>query len=382
MTGPGIFYSRTHFNIINGHHPVFFSDRPPAFRFIDMNSYQRISTAFKKQETDRVPWTPLIGGASRRVYGAAFSEWSQDGEIVARSLMLAHDLLDFDVMLTTIDLNVEAADFGQKLRFSEDDPPEPDYSQPLIETPDDFLTKIRRFDPARGERMTEQIRACDVLASEKGKELPILGFVYGPLGVLSIMRGPEQLMADCIQYPEQVHHALVVITEVLEDYIRILAKTGIYGIWIETLFCARVMMNKKLWLDTEGVYVRRLASTARDCGLAVWAHSSGVGLYFDAHIETMAPEAISCAWVPDGCDSWPDAKEKWRDKVNIVGYVQPIKYLYLGNPDLVRNECRRVLEEMAPGGGFILAPGWEFPANASVLNARAMKEAVESYSRP
>ena len=195
-----------------------------------MNSFQRISKAIKKQEADRVPWTPLICGASRRIDGASFSEWSQDGEIVGRSLVMAHDLLDFDVLLTTIDLNVEAADFGQKLRFPEDDPPEPDYSSPLIAGPDDFLNKVRRFDPARGKRMTEQVKACDLMVNEKGRELPILGFVYGPLGVLSIMRGPEQLMADCIQYSEQVHQALAVITDVLEDYIRILAKTGLYGI--------------------------------------------------------------------------------------------------------------------------------------------------------
>ena len=110
-------------------------------------------------------------------------------------------------------------------------------------------------------------------------------------------------------------------------------------------------------------------------------HSSSVGFYLDAHMETMSPEAISCAWLPDSSSNWPETKEKYGDKICIIGHISPIQYLFLGTPEEVREECGKEIQELAQGGGFILAPGWEFPHNASLLNAKAMMEAVELYGR-
>ena len=345
-----------------------------------MNAHLRVEAALAGRETDRVPWTPLLGGAARRIYGATYSDWSQDGEIAALSFKQAYDLLDFDVLPVLIDLNVEAADFGVNVTYPVDEPSDPNFSRPLVGHPDEYFTKVRAFDPDRGKRMSEYRRTCELVVDMVGSRVPVLGFAYGPLGVLSIMRGPERLMDDCLRRPDAVDHALGVITDVLVDYLGLLARTGIHGLWVETLFCARVMMNRNLWQKTEGAYIRKMAEAARKHGLPIWAHSPGVGYYLDAHLEALDPVVMSSAWTPDGCETWTEAKKTWGGRVTLMGYLTPPRHIYLGSPDSVREECRRLINEMAPGGGFILAPGWEFPPNASILNALAMKEAVEIYS--
>jgi uroporphyrinogen decarboxylase len=50
-------------------------------------------------------------------------------------------------------------------------------------------------------------------------------------------------------------------------------------------------------------------------------------------------------------------------------------------PGELKAECRRHIETLGPGGGYILAPGCEFPGNASMLNYRALIEAAEEYGR-
>ena len=346
-----------------------------------MTPLERFMAAVQFKEADRVPCVPLICGASRRIYGCNYEEWSTNADIAAKSLLQAQELLGFDAILTELDLNVEAADLGQKTIFPLDDQACSDFQNSLIKKPEDYVTKVKPVDPSKTERMSEHIRMCDMLMNEGGNKVPIFGFVYGPLGVLSVLRGPELLFSDCMQYREEVQQALSVITDVLGDYIRALAKTGIHAIWMETLFGCQKQMSKKFWMETEGVHLKRLAGVIRECGLMLIAHSSGVDFYLDAHMETMAPDAISCAWLPDGFSDWPQVKQTCAGKVCIMGHVHPIECIYLGHPDEVRAECEKEIREMARGGGFVLAPGWEFPYNGSLLNAKAMMDAATLYGK-
>ena len=346
-----------------------------------MTPLERFMVAIQFKEADRVPCVPLICGASRRIYGCNYEEWSRSADIAAGALLQAQELLGFDAILTEIDLNVEASDLGQETLFFPDDQACSNFQNSFISKPDDYVTKIKPVDPSKTERMSQHIRMCDILVNEKGESVPVFGFVYGPLGVLSVMRGPELLFLDCIKYPEEVQHALSIITHVLGDYIRALSKTGIHAIWMETLFGCHKQMSKKLWLETEGVHLKRLAEVIRECGLRLIAHSSGVDFYLDAHMETMAPDAISCAWLPDGFSAWPQVKQTCAEKVCIMGHVHPIECLYLGRAEEVREECKNQIGEMARGGGYVLAPGWEFPYDASLLNAKAMMDAAVLYGK-
>ena len=59
----------------------------------------------------------------------------------------------------------------------------------------------------------------------------------------------------------------------------------------------------------------------------------------------------------------------------------PAKYMFLGTPEDVKAECKKQIDALAKGGGYILATGCEFPPNASLLNAIAMMDAAELYGK-
>jgi uroporphyrinogen decarboxylase len=110
-------------------------------------------------------------------------------------------------------------------------------------------------------------------------------------------------------------------------------------------------------------------------------HNCGNGIYFDVQMETMNPVAISFAYTPDDCQDMVEAKKKWGDKTCLCGYVNPATYMFLATPEVAKQECKRQIEELKQGGGFILATGCEFPPNGSLLNAIAMMEAAELYGK-
>ena len=121
-----------------------------------MTSLERIGTVLQGGIPDRVPAAPLICGASRRVYGCTYDEWSQDGELMAKSMIQAHDLIGFDGILGLVDLSVEAADLGQAMVYPMEDTAHPDYHNPFIASPDEY-SKIQRIDVAKAPRMQEVI---------------------------------------------------------------------------------------------------------------------------------------------------------------------------------------------------------------------------------
>lgn len=345
-----------------------------------MTPLERVATVLQGGIPDRVPAAPLVCGASRRVYGVTYEEWSQDGEIMAKSQIQAHDLIGYDGILGLVDLSVEAADFGQEMVYPVEDTAHPNYNNLLIQTPDDYY-KIEPVDPTKSPRMKEVLKYYDIVCNEKAATTPIMGFVYGPLGILNMMRGADNLFRDCYKNKEAVIHAEEIITDVMAEYIKAIAKTGCHAIVIDTLFASQSIMHKEMWKEIEGPFSKKLAEVTRENGMMFIVHNCGNGVYFDVQIEMMDPIAISCAYVPDDCTDWRDAKKKYGDKVTIIGYTNPAQFAFLGTPEEMKQECKREIEELAEGGRFILATGCEYPPNGSLLNAMSMMEAAELYGK-
>ncbi len=345
-----------------------------------MTGLERIGTVLSGGIPDRVPAAPLICGASRRVYGTTYAEWSQDGELAAKCMLQAQELVGFDGILGLVDLSVEAADFGQAMIYPLEDTAHPDYDNPFIAGPDDYA-KICRIDVAKAPRMQEMIKYMDIVCNERAKDTAIMGFVYGPLGILNMMRGAENLFKDCYKHPEEVIAAEAVITEVLVDFIKALGKTGVHAIVLDTLFASQSIMSKKMWNKMEAPFAKILADEIRANNMMVMVHNCGNGIYFDVQIEAMEPICISFAELTDDCETMAEVKEKWGKKTCLAGYVSPATYCFLGTPEDVKMECKKQIEELGKDGGFILATGCEFPPNGSLLNAIAMMEAAELYGK-
>ena len=107
-------------------------------------------------------------------------------------------------------------------------------------------------------------------------------------------------------------------------------------------------------------------------------HNCGQKIYFDAQIETMNPTAISFLYPPDDCADFQDCKAKYGDKVTLIGCVTPASAV-IGTDEEWDLECKNNIDAMAKGGGFMLATGCEYPANASFDRARRMVNIAKTY---
>ncbi len=74
-------------------------------------------------------------------------------------------------------------------------------------------------------------------------------------------------------------------------------------------------------------------------------------------------------------------KENYGDKITFCGAVDTHRVLPHGTPDEVRAEVRRVIQALAPGGGFMLGAVHTIMNDVPAENVLAMVDAVEEYGR-
>ena len=344
-----------------------------------MNSLERVSLILQHKEADHVPVYPLINSISRKYTGIDYATWCQDTDLCAESIIKATEDLDVDVICSLVDLSVEAADFGQPIEYPKDAAARPVHNDRIIKSIKDYA-KVEPINPRKTPRMSEHIRLCDILVKAKGKEKPVVAFVFGPLGVLSMMRGQQDMFMDLFDDPDSMHMALEAITQTLEEYCKALMETGVHAIMFDTLYASQSIMSKEMWDVMEGPYVERLANLVHDNGCMVMIHNCGTGIYFDVQIKRMRPQAISFLHIPDDCSSFAEAKEKYGHQTTLIGRIPP-SFIMSATPEEIEEECKKDIDTFKKNGGFILATGCEYPANASIENARVMVRTAKTYGR-
>lgn len=348
-------------------------------RFQKLTSIERVLTSMRHKEPDRVPVATLVCAGGRQVSGISFPEYAKDAEKAAQSFLDGLDFAGGDVVVLLLDLSVEASDLGQKLEYPENSTPRPDFNNHIIKDVSDY-ERIKTIDVKDAPRMSEYVSLCHKVVEKVGFRSIVSGFIYGPLGVLAMMRGAESMFKDCVLHPTQVKKACETITEVLINFADVQCKTGVSAVAIDTLFASRNGLSKKLWEEIEGPFSREISRKIKEHGLLVGVHNCGHDIYFDAQIKFMEPDLISFAHLPDDCSTPREMKHRYGNQVTLVGYV-PTPLLVHGTPKQVMEECWRQIDDLAPGGGYILAPGCEYPPNIPLTNAIALVNAAEKYGK-
>ncbi len=343
----------------------------------DLSSVERTFSALYHKEPDHVPVTPLLCSAARQINGITFPDMSLDGEKAAEVFYSGFEFVGGDFIELMLDLSVEAADFGQKMMYPHETTARPDYGKPVIRNVGDYR-KLKPIDLADAPRMQEFLKLCRIIVRLVGFKGVVGGFVFGPAGVLSMLRGAENFLKDCLNYPLDVQAACETINEVLIEYALAQCDAGVPAVAIDTLYASRSGLPKKVWEEIEGPCVRELSRAIKKKGHMVGVHNCGHKPYADVQLKWMEPEVFSFAHLPDDCSSARELKEKYGSATTLVGYV-PTQLLIHGSPKEVIDECRRQIDVLAKDGGFILAPGCEYPPNIPLTNAFAMVEAAKRH---
>jgi uroporphyrinogen decarboxylase len=149
---------------------------------------------------------------------------------------------------------------------------------------------------------------------------------------------------------------------------------------LDTLFASGSIMSPDMWLEFEGGLVKELADICHERKTLVMIHNCGEKIYFKEQIDMMNPCAISFLYPPADCKDFAECKEKYGDKITLIGCVTPANVV-TATDEAWEKECKEHIDMFKKGGGYMLATGCEYPSGADFTRAQQMVEIAKTYGK-
>jgi len=195
------------------------------------------------------------------------------------------------------------------------------------------------------------------------------------------LRGVERLFDDMINNAEMAVALLDRITEYRAAHARALARAGadiiLSGDDIAMqhgLMIGRPMLNEWLFPRLKQVYD---AGREENPDLLVWFHSDGkvdevIPDLIDIGVDILnpvQPECVDHRWI----------KETYGDRLSFTGGIGVQSVMPHGTPAQVREHVREVIQTLGAGGGLLIAPAHVIETDTPIENVLAMVEAIDEY---
>jgi len=99
--------------------------------------------------------------------------------------------------------------------------------------------------------------------------------------------------------------------------------------------------------------------------------------FIDIGADIFNPVQVKC----NGMEDTRRLKREFGKGLTFWGATDTLHVLSIGTPEDIKNEVRRRIDDLAPGGGFVVTPRGPIRPEVPAENLCAIHEAVEAYGR-
>ncbi|MBO3803691.1 MAG: hypothetical protein JTT11_07485 [Candidatus Brockarchaeota archaeon] len=233
-------------------------------------------------------------------------------------------------------------------------------------------------DPEEGGR-AEMVEK--VVKPLKKEDVVVIGQGHSGWHMAFQVRGIERLILDMYREPARTGAFMEKIAKACRGMIELMIDGGIEVLFLTDDYAdsRTPMISPQLFRRFELPNVRRAVELAGKRGVQVLKHSDGnlypiIGDLLDAGITGLHP-------VEPGAMDLRDVKERYGDRVCVLGNVDCRHVLPSGSPEAVRGDVRRCVDAAAAGGGYVLTSSNSIHANCKPENVLTMVEEARNYGR-
>lgn len=191
------------------------------------------------------------------------------------------------------------------------------------------------------------------------------------------LRSMPELMIDMLEAPAFVDELFDRITAfnlaVLEDGLRYDVDAVLFGDdWGQQ---RGLLFSPRLWRRFIKPRLALMYGAVKKAGKAVMIHCCG-------QVQELFPELIELGldvfnpFQPDVMDPYA-IKRQYGDRLAFYGGMSVQHLLPHGTPQQIRDEARRMMDQVGCGGGLIMAPSHDLPGDIPIENMVALIEAVK-----
>lgn len=336
-----------------------------------MTSSDRLARMLSGEAVDRLLCMPILMIWAAQDAGVSYADYVRDYRVLGDCQVRLLEQFPLDVAQLISDPYRETADAGAELQYYDDGPPR--CLRPLLRERAALAT-LQTPDPLAGGRMTDRVQGAAYLKAHLGADVPIMGWVEGPIALAVDLRGMTELMLDLVDDRAFVRDLCDWATDLEIAFARAQVEAGcsIIGIGDAAASLVSAADYRELVLPGE----QRLVQAIHQAGATARLHICGN----TTHLLSLMP-LTGCDIIDlDHLVPIEQARGAMGDDVAILGNFDPVAALLRATPEEVKVWCRRCHE--ACGVRHIIGPGCEVPPGTPRANIMAMCEYAREASLP
>jgi MtaA/CmuA family methyltransferase len=334
-----------------------------------MNNRERVLAMMDHRPVDRIPLMPITMMFAGDQIGVRYGSYVKDYRLLVEAQLRMAEKFDLDQVSCISDPAREAADLGAVVRYFDDQPPAMDESQALL-TDKTVLAGLKFPDPLGGGRMHDRVRAAALLKEKVAGERIVEGWIEGPCGQASNLRGINTLMLDFSDDPVFVRDLLEFVVEMELRFAKAQKDAGVELMGVgdpaaslvgPAVFDEFIVPAQKKLVD--GLIAMGLRTRSHICGNTKRIMKSRGELGYDiVDVDTMAPLA--------------DARTKMPDQV-ILGNIATVDVMQNGSIEDVLSAVAKC--HQSAGELYVIGAGCEVPRKTPAANMLALLEYARSH---
>ena len=170
-----------------------------------MTSRQRLFTALRHQEPDRVPWFLLLTMHGARKFDMSIRDYFARPECVAEAQLYFQKRYHHDCLNMFFFAALEFEAWGGDVLYYDNSPP--NAGAPLLSAPEAIL----RLQPPRIAEsfgLHRVLKAIELVQAENVDEIPVLGVVISPFSLPVMQLGFELYIQVLFEHPQLFEHLM------------------------------------------------------------------------------------------------------------------------------------------------------------------------------
>jgi len=314
-------------------------------------------------EVDRLPVMPITMMFAARVAGIPYADYCRDASQLARAQALVAERFGFDHVSCISDPTREAGDLGAAIEWFTDQPPAIDETNALLAEPRD-LARLRAADPRGGGRMTDRLRAAELLRAGAGSSRIVEGWVEGPIAEAADLRGINSLMLDFYDDPAFVEDLFDFATQMAMAFAAAQVEAGVDIVGIGD--AAASLVGPSIYEELVWPHEKRLVDHIHGLGALVRLHICGNTRRSVGAMARLGADIVDLdSLVPldsARADAGPDQV--------LLGNLNPVTELMASTPAAIEGLFAERHRQVGPR--YVVGAGCEVPAATPPENVDAL----------
>ncbi len=313
---------------------------------------------------EKVLFRPILMYFAANYIGKTYGEFASDYNVLVEANLRCMDEFGLDMLGLISDPYRETSAFGAKIQYIPDGVPR--CLNNVVQTIDDVVN-LKIPDVYKTERTLDRIKAGEVLAQKTQGNIPVIGWIEGPLAEACDLAGVQNMMMQLMMDPDFANRLMDKCMFTAKDFAKAQIEAGCEIIGMGDAVCSQIDA------ETYETFVKErhkeLIEYIHSLGGKIKLHICGDTNHLLPHYKDLDPDILDLDWQVD----ISHARSVLGEKVILAGNINPVLV-----QDKTRNEvfsmCRSLVEKHK-NERFILSAGCEITVLTPSENLKAMDKA-------